>query len=321
MNVWTLFLFYGNFVSIFLPVSQNIRYCCLVFCAYIFYKNYFGFINHWLECFIYTKRFLIDTKEYFWKTPDFYLKKATFYSSMRDKTDITRCFRNNMVKRIDKSFFHHIFKTYEIESTERYYINIRIKLEFFYKGQESILFVPYRHRMYSKRAKENMLEDDFENIYVPYPPFSEEIIERYRKNIVYPYYSEPSLNKKIYSMFGIDCKNIECVRINGNKDFEKSEEMELYVRKCQTPFHDFGLLYHCPVKLDWMLEDLGMRDVLIENVEIKYMNYYFDEDKCELIEHKILLTHGGDILISDIKLDFLRALKKEENLELFFDYM
>jgi hypothetical protein len=74
------------------------------------------------------------------------------------------------------------------------------------------------------------------------------------------------------------------------------------------------------VKLKWILEDLGMNNMIIENMEIKYMNYYFDEDKCELIEHRIFLTHGKDMLISDIKMDFLRAQKKEENLELLFEY-
>ena len=324
MSTQNYILFYGTLLGAIITTDLYVRYIALTSAFLIFLMNQFFFLNHWLECLIYTKRFFVGMKKSIWKTPDFDLKNATLCFSMEKKHDITNYFKRADIKKIDKDLFLDLIdnygKYYIHNNSVEIYENARIKLEFIYKGQESIFFVSFKQLMLSSSQNKNIYEEGYIETIIPYPPYSEEIMERYRRNIVYPYYSQPSLNKKIYCLFGVDCKNIEYVSINGNRNFEKSEELERYVRKCQTPFYDFGLLYHCPVKLEWIIEDLGLENSKVERMEIKYMNYYFDEDKCELIEHRILLSHRKDILISDIKMDFLRAQKREENVELLFEY-
>lgn len=80
-----------------------------------------------------------------------------------------------------------ILKNYLISKYSiRIQFNIRLKIFFSYKNINYILYFPYSQN----------INKEFENYYIPYPPYSEKIIEKYRHDIIEPFHN--SDYKKIF---------------------------------------------------------------------------------------------------------------------------
>jgi len=90
-------------------------------------------------------------------------------------------------------------------------------------------------------------------------------------------------------------KNIIIVDIQ-NKVNQKLLE---YINKIKTPFNDFGLLYHCPVKVKWILEENCINENDFQTLYIKFFNMYFDDSILDLKEHYINIKDINDFIISD----------------------
>jgi hypothetical protein len=139
--------------------------------------------------------------------------------------------------------------------------------------------------------------DTIDNDYfIEYPPYTEKVLEDYRKDIIYPYYTKLTSKSILYSLFMVDCKNILKVLINGRIN----NNLLNYIDKLKTPLNDFGLCFHCPIKLSWILVENNIKLDTFDSLRIEFMNPYFDEDKIELVEHYIELNKEDldSILIS-----------------------
>jgi hypothetical protein len=83
-----------------------------------------------------------------------------------------------------------------------------------------------------------------------------------------------------------------------NKEIINKKLLE-YINKIKTPFNDFGLLYHCPVKVKWILEENCISENDFKNLYIKFFNMYFDDSILDLKEHYINIKNLNDFIISD----------------------
>ena len=158
----------------------------------------------------------------------------------------------------------------------------RLKIVFYYKKDKYILY-------YSPNLTKN---------FVPYPPYTEKIITDFRTDIVYPTHVNQNEKKVFYSLFNIDSKNIAKIEID---DKCVSSDMLRYFNEIKTPFNDFGLLYNCPIKLKWILQENNINISIFKKFYLLFLNVLFDEDTLTLKEHFINMTDADidNILISD----------------------
>jgi hypothetical protein len=75
----------------------------------------------------------------------------------------------------------------------------------------------------------------------------------------------------------------------------------------KTPFNDYGILYHNPVKLSWVLSENNIDMKTFESFYLKFLNVYFDETTFELKEHLVELNNNDldNIFISKNMLNIL----------------
>jgi hypothetical protein len=242
---------------------------------------------------------------------DFNLHKAELYINLIDKKDVTFEFDQNNYKFLDVMTMRQLVTKYYPEVDLKNYNlhqreNIRLKLTFEYKDKEYIFYYPFVHKLY--------LEKDGTG-YLPFPLYNEKIMEKIRSDIVLPYYNEnKGMKNSLYGVYSIDCKHIQEMKINGKQVDRKMME---YLDKIKTPFNDFGMMYHCPVKISWMLVENGYNIAqcieLFENfnVEIKFMKGYMNEETFEYKEHVFLTKNIDDYFITDYMME--RMIKKNED--------
>lgn len=235
-----------------------------------------------------------------YKKPDFQLKKVWLYTDLKQKYNVINYFKYNNVVKINTQIISDIYKYINIKFL--FNNDIRLKIEFYYKNQEYIIY----YSLYK-------LIDDTNRIgsfYLPFPPYDEHILNKYRKNIIVPTYEYYTQNK-IYSLFNIESKNIEYIKINNNIVSDK--KINDYFNKIQTPFNDLGIAYWCPVKLLWALSENNIDLNTFENFKLKFLNMYFDEEKYALLDHYIKLNKDNlnNIIISKRMLDVLKLKEYE----------
>jgi hypothetical protein len=247
-------LLFINFVSCnwYLKLFTNIGYI-----SYILINNRYEILD-------YVLLLKIRFKNYFYPIKEFVLIKIDLYTDLNKHVDVTNYFRNKNIDKIDKYIIIDIFYKYNI----CFDINpdIRLKIYFNYKNIKYILYYDY-----------------FNNFPIPYPPYSNIILDDYKKDIILPRYTKNINKKYFYYLFMVESKNINIIKIND----VINNDINLYFEMIKTPFNDFGILYGCFVKLRWILAENNYNINNFENFYLKFLNLYFDEKDMDLKEHKI----------------------------------
>ena len=236
-----------------------------------------------------------------YKKPDFQIKEIWLYTDLKQKYNVINYFKYNNVVKINTQIIADIYKYINIKFL--FNNDIRLKIEFYYKNKEYILYYSLYKLIYDTNSENS-------KFYIPFPPYNEDILNNYRKNIIVPTYEYYTQNK-IYSLFNIESKNIEYIKIN-NKII-KDNTICNYFNKIQTPFNDFGIAYLCPIKLIWVLSENNIDINNFENFELKFLNMYLNEDTFELMDHYIKLNKNNinNLIISERMLNILKLKEYE----------
>ncbi len=251
--------------------------------------NFFlGIYSFWrVEFMFYQKKYIPLVQN------DFNLHKAELYINLLEKKDVTLEFDTKDFKFLDIMGMRQLISKYYPEIDLKYYPlqqreNIRLKLTFEYKDKEYIFYYPYVHRLIIENEPTGHL---------PYPLYNEKIMEKIKHDMVLPYYNEnKGLKNSLYGVFNVDCKHIQEMKINDEK---VSLKMMQYLDKIKTPLNDFGLMYHCPVKVSWILVENGYKLNEVENIEIKFMKGYMCEETFDYKEHIFKTNKLNDYFITD----------------------
>ena len=237
-----------------------------------------------------------------YKKPDFQIKEIWLYTDLKQKYNVINYFKYNNVVKINTQIIADIYKYINIKFL--FNNDIRLKIEFYYKNKEYILYYSLYKLIYDTNSENS-------KFYIPFPPYNEHILNNYRRNIIVPPTYEYYTQNKIYSLFNIESKNIEYIKIN-NKII-KDKSICNYFNKIQTPFNDFGIAYLCPIKLIWALAENNIDLNTFENFELKFLNMYFDEEKYALLDHYIKLNKNNinNLIISERMLNVLKLKEYE----------
>lgn len=260
-SIYVLPLIYLNYINNFRIIKYTVNILSFIY----FYNNRHYFLEEIVNFVLNVKIKIIEFINLLYKKDDYKLEKIILYIDLDKSIDVTNFFKRNNIKNINKVVIRNAF--YENMADFQYNTNIRLKIFFIYKNVNYIIYFPY---------------DSLYNIddhYLPYPPFSEEILNNYRNDIIEPYYNNNLKKKYFYSLFNIDSKDIFDVKINNISD----ENLIKYFKMIQTPFNDFGLLYKTPIKLSWIIHENNIKN--FETLYIKFLNLYLDEDLMDLKEH------------------------------------
>jgi len=265
---------------------------------YYIYTNelYIPIIDYFINTKIYVSNF-IDNLIYGPVDNKFKLIKCELYTDLTINYDVTKSFLYNISDKIDKALIEKIYSNYNLDFINNE--NIRLKISFYYNNKKYILYYPYNITKNLRKLLNTKYDDYY---FIPYPPYNEQIIENYRKNIVVPTYLDLSKKIGIYNLFGIESKNIENVMINNLNNKKLYDYMEI----AKTPFNDFGILYDTPIKLSWILVENEIDIPSFSTFYLKYLLPILDEDKMELVEHSIQLDNINNIIISKRMKDILK---------------
>ena len=254
------------------------------------------FTINWLysiiDYFFFIKLKIINIYAHYFIDNDFKLNNATLYTDLTNNYDVSYYFKKHNINKIDVTLIKNIYNNINLnylDSEE----DARLKLDFRYINTNYILY-------YS--LKKQIFKDINESGYfIPYPPYNDEIISNYRKSIIYPNYNFPTKHSILYPLFMIDSKDISNVELTKDEDNNNNNNNKLleYFNKIKTPFNDFGLLYHCPVKVKWILRENNISENNFKNLYIKFFNMYFDENILDLKEHYIDIKNINDVIISN----------------------
>jgi len=247
------------------------------FGLHIIYQNRYFIINNTLDLYFNTKLKLIQIYNDYYKEPDFKLLSAKLYFDLKNNIDVTNYIKNNKITRINKSLMFDLILMNKLALN--YDDELRLKIHFSYKKEQYIIYYSCNELIYYKNRKISE--------FIPYPMYSESILENYRKNFIIPNYTVYD-NNKIYSLFNIESRDILSIKIN---DVE-NEKIINYFNMIQTPFHDFGILYNCPVKLKWVLSENNININNFNSFYLKFINMYFDEKNLDLKDHIIDLNNN-----------------------------
>jgi len=216
------------------------------------------------------------------KKKTFNITKVLLYTNLEDNYDVTRLFHRNIIKtyKIDIELILNFYSSLNI--LFKYNDNIRLKIYFNYNNIDYIIY--YRYIPY------------LNNYYVPYPPYSEEIINNYRHDIINPFYQTITKKKYFYSLFNMESKDIEKIEINN----EMKNDLLKYFAMIKTPFNDYGILYNVPVKLLWLLVENNIDIDNFHKFYLKFQNMYINEN-FELNQHFIEMNKEdvNEFIISD----------------------
>jgi len=240
--------------------------------------------------------------------------KKEYWNNLFYKMDWNNIFTKNMVKYMIEQFRKdHIQK--EIKNLGEINVNrddikdMRLRVYGRYMGNEFILYVPYENGI--------KIKDSTEISHFCYPFYDKERMNLYREDIIYPYYTKnPKKNYDLYSCFQLDSKNIKKIKING---VEVDVETKNLFEKLRTPFFDFGILYHCPIKVKWILQEIKYDIGHFEKIEVEFMQLLFDEDKFELKPHIFYSENINDYFITDHMKKKIIKRNEEMGREILFE--
>ncbi len=236
---------------------------------------------------------------------DFNLHKVELFINLNEKKDVTLDFEFDEHKFLDVMLFKSLISKHfpNIDLRNYSYVhreNIRLKFTFDYKDKEFIFYYPFIHKM--------IIENDSTG-HIQFPMYNEKILEKSRNDIILPYYNENrGMKNSLYGLFNIDCKHIQEVKINGKIMDIKFME---YLEKIKTPLNDFGLTYHSPIKINWMLIENGYNINDFESIEIKFLKGYMDEETYDYKEHIFTSNNINNYFITDYMFDIIK--KKNED--------
>jgi hypothetical protein len=307
------------YLNIFSNNYERLRFINLLYVMNLYQlKN--DVLNDLVNLYAHTKYYMNSwaNKGY----PEYYLNRALFYINLKDSIDITEYFRNNNIDRLDNDFFDMILEKEGIHMTAEYMTDIRIKLEFTYNNIPYILYIPYVYKVHKYKLdgvdKKSIKTIEDKDIYMKYPPYTNEIVNDYRNNIVIPNYEDNNKRYRFYNFFTIDCKDIDeayVLIVSGDKI-----DVRDYISKIQTPFNDNGLIYHVPVKISWLCNDNDIEVNGFAKLYIKYSNFYLNEDEDDLAmnDHVICKESVNDYVLSDIMKNYMNSRNKSEDNILIF---
>lgn len=244
--------------------------------SYYIYNNRFYYLNLTLD---YILNFKLYTQKIFKNNNynKFSIGGIHLYTDLENNIEVTQYFDKNNIKYIDKNLIKKLYSEYMINMDD----NIHIRLKIFYRFgiNNYIMYFPYSN-----------------SDYIPYPPYSIEIMEEFRNDLIIPTHIHVIKKKYIYPVFSTECKDIHHVKLN---DIEE-ESLLNYFNKIKGPFNDFGILYNTPVLLSWVLTENKYDIEQFETLYIKFLSVYFDETDFELKEHYIEMNKKmlNNIIIS-----------------------
>ena len=271
--------------------KEILQYTCstLLICNLYIYRVYY--INSIINIYSTIKYKLYSLYR---KKKTFNITKVLLYTNLEDNYDVTRLFHRNIVKtyKIDIELILNFYSSLNI--LFNYNDNIRLKIYFNYNNIDYIIY--YRYIPY------------LNNYYVPYPPYSEEIMNNYRHDIINPFYQTITKKKYFYSLFNMESKDIEKIEINN----EMKNDLLKYFAMIKTPFNDYGILYNVPVKLLWLLVENNIDINNFYKFYLKFQNMYINEN-FELNEHFIEMNKEdvNDFIISDRMKEIMEIKNKD----------
>ena len=271
--------------------KEILQYTCstLLICNLYIYRVYY--INSIINIYSTIKYKLYSLYR---KKKTFNITKVLLYTNLEDNYDVTRLFHRNIVKtyKIDIELILNFYSSLNI--LFKYNDNIRLKIYFNYNNIDYIIY--YRYIPY------------LNNYYVPYPPYSEEIMNNYRHDIINPFYQTITKKKYFYSLFNMESKDIENIEINN----EMKNDLLKYFAMIKTPFNDYGILYNVPVKLLWLLVENNIDINNFYKFYLKFQNMYINEN-FELNEHFIEMNKEdvNEFIISDRMKEIMEIKNKD----------
>jgi hypothetical protein len=299
---------YANFYFTGLSITNTIlRTAINGYYIYDIYTNKITYISNMINIILTIKIYSTNFIKIFYNE-EFALEDAYFYTTLTTKYNITNDIIKKKINKLDINFIKYLIESYEPDFIDSDHNDTRIKLIFYYKNIKYILYYP---------LKQYFANDDY---YIPYPPYNNEIINNYRKDIIIPLFnptsnpiSNPISNKSLlYSLFNIDSKNILKIEIDNSETYINKKNVVRYFEMIKTPFNDFGILYNCPIKLRWILSENNIDISSFKRFYLKFLNMYLNEEILELMEHYIELNNIDNILISNRMKEIL--LQKNKNL-------
>ena len=245
-------------------IQTYVIYKYIINTFYLFYLFYnIGYVlENIINLILNIKIKIVEFINYFLKNDKFQLKKVLLYTDLKNNHDVTNVFKNTKITFINKFLINHIYEYFNLDIKENEHI--RLKIFFKFRNMDYIIYFSYNN-----------------NNFIPYPPYSEDILNNYRNDIVHPYYSVETKKKYFYSLFQIESKNILNIKIN---NIENNQLLK-YFQMIQTPFNDFGILYDLKIKLIWVLQENNINNY--NTFHLSFLNLYFDEDLFDLKEHII----------------------------------
>jgi len=211
---------------------------------------------------------------------EYQLLNAHLYTDLSQNYNITSYFNNNYdIDKIDKNLFTLICDNFNIKFEDN--IHIRIKLNFIFCNKEYILYIPYN------------LKND-----IQYPPYTNEIMDKFKNNIVIPIHETYNKKYPLYTFLTINFKDIDECKIYYNDN--SYTDITDYIKKIATPFNDIGILYDCSIPVSWICNDNYINTENFTKICLKYSNYYFNEEKIELEENIYESNDLNNIFISPI---------------------
>jgi hypothetical protein len=269
-----------------------------MYILYNLYKNKYYYLNSIIDIYIIIK---FKINKILYKNKSFVLKKVLIYTNLKENQDITKYFYKNEkeIRTINKSLIVKIYSFLNIQFDNN--IDIRLKIYFKYNDIDYIIYFPYKNF--------DKYENDINNYYIPYPPYSDIINNNLRNDFILPSYTKQSKKKYLYSLFNIDSKDILSIEINDNY----YNNLIKYFEMIKTPFNDYGILYNVPIKLEWVLVENNIDITTFYKFHLKFESLYINEDTFELNEHFIEMTNNNinEFIISD-RMKYILFKKKEE---------
>jgi hypothetical protein len=287
---------YFNFMNkyIFLKYIFNIYF------TYNLYKYRYYYINSIIDIYLIIK---FKINNIFPKNKSFILKKILLYTNLKENHDVTKYFYKNEknIREINKLLIVNIYSLLNIQFDNDK--DIRLKIYFKYNDIDYIIYFPYHNF--------NIYENNSNNYYIPYPPYSDIIINNFRNDIIHPFYTTQNKKKYLYSLFNIESKDILSIEINNNN----YNNLIKYFNMIKTPFNDYGILYNVPIKLIWILVENNINIHTFYNFYLKFESLYINEETYELNEHTIEMSNNdiNEYIISNRMKEIIIIKKKEDS--------
>lgn len=293
-------LIYFNFINKY-GLLKNIFN---MYFLYYLYKNKDYYINIAIDTLIVLK---VKICNLFRKNNSFILQKVKLYSNLRKNYDVTNYFYKNKIHEINRLTIINIYSFFNINFNNNE--DIRLKIYFKYNNINYIIYFPYHKSKLYDDINEN--NNDY---YIPYPPYSIDIINNFRNDIIIPLYTINLKKKYLYSLFNIESKDILSIQIN-NMNEHMNEHILKYFEMIKTPFNDYGILYNIPVKLIWIIAENYIDIYNFDSFYLKFESMYINEETFELNEHFIQMNNHDlfKYIISDRMKEIIILKIKEDN--------